>query len=58
MAEKKEEKKIAYCVKCKAKREMKNAQEVTMKNGRRAMKGNCSTCDTGMYSILPGGKKK
>ena len=29
----------AYCVKCKKKTEMKNAQEVTMKNGRTAMKG-------------------
>ena len=42
----------AYCVKCKAKREMSNAQEVTMKNGRRAMKGVCPTCGTGMYKIL------
>ena len=30
-----------YCVKCKAKKEMKDAQEVTMKNGRKAMKGSC-----------------
>jgi len=44
-----------YCVKCKAKREMKDAQEVTMKNGRKAMKGSCPTCGTGMYKIL--GKK-
>lgn len=28
-----------YCVKCKDKKEMKEAQEVTMKNGRKAMKG-------------------
>ena len=42
----------AYCVKCKAKREMKNPTEVTMKNGRRAMKGTCSVCGTGMYKIL------
>ena len=27
----------AYCVKCKAKKEMKDAKEVTMKNGRKAM---------------------
>jgi hypothetical protein len=46
----------AYCVKCKAKRPMKNGQEVTMKNGRTAMQGKCSTCDTGMYKILA--KKK
>lgn len=47
----------AYCVKCKAKREMKDEQEVTMKNGRKAVKGKCPTCGTGMYSIL-GGKAK
>ena len=44
---------IAYCVKCKAKREMVNPQKVTMKNGRPAMKGVCSKCGTGMYKILP-----
>ena len=42
-----------YCVKCRAKREMADAQEVTMKNGRPAMKGKCSVCGTGMYKILP-----
>lgn len=41
-----------YCVKCKAKREMASAKEVTMKNGRKAMKGQCSKCGTGMYKIL------
>ena len=51
------EKTIGYCVKCREKREMKEgAEEVEMKGGRRAMKGNCSVCDTGMYRIL--GKKK
>lgn len=47
----------AYCVKCKAKQEMKDAQKVTMKNGRPAMKGTCSVCGTGMYKILPMKKK-
>lgn len=41
-----------YCVKCKEKREMKDAEEVKMKNGRPAMKGSCSTCSTGMYKIM------
>ena len=41
-----------YCVKCKAKREISNAQEVTMKNGRKAMKGKCPVCGTGMYRIM------
>jgi hypothetical protein len=41
----------AYCVKCKAKKTMKDAKEVTMKNGRKASKGVCPTCGTGMYRI-------
>jgi len=43
---------VGYCVKCKAKKEMKDTQEVTMKNGRKAMKGKCTSCDTGMYKIM------
>ncbi|MES2223495.1 MAG: DUF5679 domain-containing protein [Patescibacteria group bacterium] len=46
----------AYCVKCKAKQEMSEAKEVEMKNGRKAMKGKCPVCGTGMYCIL--GKAK
>jgi len=42
----------AYCVKCKKKKEMKDAQKVTMKNGRPAMKGKCPDCGTGMYKIM------
>jgi uncharacterized protein (DUF983 family) len=42
-------------VKCKTTKEIKDAKEVTMKNKRRAVKGNCPTCGTGMYKIL--GKK-
>ncbi len=42
----------AYCVKCKKKQEMADAQEVTMKNGRKAMKGKCPVCGTGMYRIM------
>ncbi len=42
----------AYCVKCKTKREMKSAKETTMKNGRKAMKGECPTCGTGMFRIM------
>ncbi len=41
-----------YCVKCKAKSTMTAAQQVTMKNGRKAMKGKCGKCGTGMYKIL------
>jgi hypothetical protein len=41
----------AYCVKCKAKKEMKDAQAVTMKNGRPAAKGTCPDCNTTMFKI-------
>lgn len=41
-----------YCVKCKSKKEIKDANEVTMKNGRKALKGSCPTCGTGMFRIL------
>jgi hypothetical protein len=41
-----------YCVKCKSKKEMKDTQNVTMKNGRKAMKGKCTSCGTGMYKIM------
>ena len=36
----------AYCVKCKAKRQMQDGERVTMKNGRPAMKGKCPECGT------------
>lgn len=58
----------AYCVKCRAKREIKDPQEVTMKNGRPAMKGTCPVCGTAIFRIgsgsasgsgaSAGGKKK
>lgn len=41
-----------YCVKCKQKREIKDPEQVTMKNGRPAIRGKCSFCGTGMYKIL------
>ncbi len=43
----------AYCLKCRTKREMQNPEQVTMKNGKKAMKGKCSSCGTGMFKILP-----
>lgn len=43
-----------YCVKCKAKKEIANAVEEVMKNGRKAIKGNCPTCGTVMFKILGG----
>ena len=41
-----------YCVKCKAKREIKDGKETVMKNGRKAIKGSCPVCSTGMFRIL------
>jgi Zn finger protein HypA/HybF involved in hydrogenase expression len=45
-----------YCVKCKAKREMKDEKEVSMKGKggtkRRAMTGVCPKCGTKMFRIL------
>jgi len=41
----------AYCLKCRAKREMKDAKAVTMKNGRPATQGVCPTCGTKMFRI-------
>lgn len=46
-----------YCVKCREKRDMQNAERVTMKTGRDAMKGKCGVCSTGMYSMLKSEKK-
>jgi len=42
----------AYCMKCKKMMEMVKTKNVTMKNGRKAMKGSCSKCGTGMYKIM------
>lgn len=41
-----------YCVKCKAKKEIKDTKEVILKNKRKAIKGKCPDCGTGMFRIL------
>ncbi len=43
-----------YCVKCKAKNEIADGVEETMKNGRKAIKGKCPVCGTVMFKILGG----
>jgi len=43
-----------YCVKCKSKKEISNAVEESMKNGRKAIKGKCPTCGVVMFKILGG----
>ena len=47
----------AYCVKCKEKRTIEDAEVVTMENGRRAAKGKCPTCGTKVTRFLPSEKK-
>ena len=44
-----------YCMKCRAKKEMKDAKAITMKNGRPATQGVCPACGTKMFKI---GKSK
>lgn len=39
-------------MKCKVKKEIMNAEDVTMKNGRPAVKGVCPTCNTKMFCIV------
>jgi len=41
----------AYCVKCRAKKEMKDAKAIIMKNGKPATQGICPTCGTKMFRI-------
>ncbi len=41
----------AYCFKCRAKREIKNPTQVTLKNGKPAVTGTCSVCGTKVYRI-------
>jgi len=40
-----------YCVKCKASRDIKDAQQITMKNGRPATQGVCPVCGTKIFKI-------
>ena len=41
----------AYCVKCRAKKEVVDPQQITMKNGKPATKGKCPDCGTSMFRI-------
>lgn len=42
---------LAYCVKCRANRPMKDAEAVFMANGRPATRGVCAECGTGLFKI-------
>ncbi len=43
-------------MKCKEQRDMEKTEEVVMKNGMKALKGECGKCGTKMFKIL--GKAK
>ncbi len=40
-----------YCMKCRARKEIRNAKTVTMKNGSPATQGICASCGTKMFRI-------
>ena len=40
-----------YCMKCREEREIADAHEVQMKNGRPATEGKCPVCGTRMYRL-------
>ncbi len=40
-----------YCVKCREKREVASPEPVTMKNGKKAIRGTCPVCGTKMFKI-------
>lgn len=42
----------AYCMKCRAKNNMRNAMPVTLKNGRPAVCGACAVCGIRIYRII------
>ena len=41
----------AYCVKCRAKREIKDPRAVTLKNDRPATRGSCPVCGATVLRI-------
>ncbi len=41
----------AYCFKCRASKEIKDAKAIIMKNGRPATQGICPKCGTKIFRI-------
>ena len=41
----------AYCLKCRDHREVKDAEAVTLKNGRPATRGTCALCGATVFRI-------
>lgn len=40
-----------YCMKCREKRQIKDAKKITMKNGKPATQGSCPVCGTKVFRI-------
>ena len=40
-----------YCLKCRAKKEMRDPEKITMKNGKPATRGTCPDCGTKIFKI-------
>ncbi len=43
---------MAYCVKCKKKVNVEKPQEVTLKNGKKAIRGTCPYCKGTVYVFV------
>ncbi len=41
----------AYCVKCRAKRDVKDPKKIIMKNGKPAIQGTCPVCGPKLFRI-------
>ena len=41
----------AYCMKCRKKVDIRNARQITLKNGRPATEGVCPSCGTKVFRI-------
>lgn len=42
---------IAYCLRCRTKREAVDVDDIVMKNGKPALRGRCPECGTNMYRL-------
>ena len=45
----------AYCMRCRAKRVMKDPRELMTQSGRPALTGTCPECGTTMFVFIKGG---
>ena len=45
---------MGYCVKCRKVHDISDAKEVTLKNGRKALKGKCKQTGVGMFKFIKG----